>query len=94
MQLSAQFKLEKETKGTFRYAEETTGQPPKIGTLYVQKWALPRLPPIASPSLSKHWTDPRCLGIRTQSPRGTVKLSSLAAFSPPAATAKSLIISL
>ena len=32
MQLSAQFKLEKETKGTFRYAEETTGQPPKIGT--------------------------------------------------------------
>ena len=69
MQLSAQFKLEKETKGTFRYAEETTGQPPKIGTLYVQKWAIPTPPPTASPSLSKHWTDPRCFGIRTRSPR-------------------------
>ena len=45
MQISAQFKLEKETKGTFRYAEETAGQPPKIGTLYVQKWALPAPPP-------------------------------------------------
>ena len=45
MHLSAQFKLEKETKGTFRYAEETAGQPPKIGTLYVQKWTLPTPPP-------------------------------------------------
>ncbi len=45
MNLSAQFRLEKETKGTFRYAEETTGQPPKIGTLYIQKWALPTPPP-------------------------------------------------
>ena len=45
MQLSAQFKLEKETKGTFRYAEETAGQPPKIGTLYIQKRALPTPPP-------------------------------------------------
>ena len=45
MQLSAQFKLEKETKGTFRYAEETAGRPPKIGTLYVQKRALPTPPP-------------------------------------------------
>ncbi len=45
MQLSAQFKLEKETSGTFRYAKETAGQPPKIGTLYVPKWAPPSLPP-------------------------------------------------
>ena len=45
MNISAQFKLEKETKGTFRYAEETTGQPPKIGTLYIQKWALSNPPP-------------------------------------------------
>ena len=44
MELFAQFKLETETKGTFRYAEETTGQPPKIGTLYVQKWAIPTPP--------------------------------------------------
>ena len=60
MHFSAQFKLEKETKGTFRYAEETAGQPPKIGTLYVQKWALPKPHPGAASSLSKHWTDPRC----------------------------------
>ncbi len=45
LNISAQFRLEKETKGTFRYAEETTGQPPKIGTLYIQKWALPTPPP-------------------------------------------------
>ena len=45
MQISAQFKMEKETKRTFRYAEETAGQSPKIGTLYVQKWALPKPPP-------------------------------------------------
>ncbi len=45
MNISAQFRLEKETKGTFRYAEETTGQPPKIGTLYIQTWALPTPPP-------------------------------------------------
>ena len=33
-------KLEKETKGTRKYTEvEIPGQPPVIGTLYVQKWA-------------------------------------------------------
>ncbi len=34
------FKLERETKNTVRYEEETAGQPPAVGTLYVQKWAL------------------------------------------------------
>ncbi len=30
-----------ETKNCFRFEEQTSeGQPPKIGTLYVQKWAL------------------------------------------------------
>ena len=45
MQLSAQFKLEKETKGTFRYAEETAGQPPKIGTLYGPEVGSPQASP-------------------------------------------------
>ena len=35
------FEFEKATKNTFKYAEKPdTGQPPRIGTLYVQKWAL------------------------------------------------------
>ncbi len=30
-----------ETKNTFRFEEQTAGgQPPKIGTVYIQKWAL------------------------------------------------------
>jgi len=36
------FKIEKETKNTIRYQEQNgNGTPPIIGTLYVQKWALP-----------------------------------------------------
>ena len=35
------FAFEKETKHTVKYAEEPApGQPPRIGSLYVQKWAL------------------------------------------------------
>lgn len=34
------FTLEKETKNTYRYQEELSGEPPAIGTLYVQKWVL------------------------------------------------------
>ena len=33
----------KETKNTVRYEESETGEPPVIGTLYVQKWASRRL---------------------------------------------------
>ncbi len=41
MKKSLEFVLEKETKNTFRYQEQTKdGQPPAIGSLYVQKWAL------------------------------------------------------
>jgi hypothetical protein len=33
----------KETKNTVRYEESESDQPPVIGTLYVQKWAVHRL---------------------------------------------------
>ena len=33
----------KETKNSVRYEESETGEPPVIGTLYVQKWAVRRL---------------------------------------------------
>ena len=40
------FTLERETKNTIRYAEDTKGKPPAIGTLYVQKWLLGSEPPM------------------------------------------------
>ena len=39
------FTLERETKNTIRYQEDANGQPPAIGTLYVQKWLLGKEPP-------------------------------------------------
>ncbi len=39
------FTLEWETKNTIRYAEDASGKPPAIGTLYVQKWLLGNEPP-------------------------------------------------
>jgi hypothetical protein len=39
------FTLERETKNTIRYAEDANGNPPAIGTLYVQKWLLGKEPP-------------------------------------------------
>jgi hypothetical protein len=42
---SLTFTLERETKNTIRYAEDTNGKPPAIGTLYVQKWLLGKEPP-------------------------------------------------
>ena len=37
---TVQMELEKETKNTIRYEERPEGgQPPRIGTLYIQKWA-------------------------------------------------------
>lgn len=45
MPITVKFKLEKETKGTFRYAEvETDGQLLSIGTLYIKKHILPHKP--------------------------------------------------
>jgi hypothetical protein len=37
--------VERETKNTVRYQEQTAGKPPAIGTLYVQKWLLGESPP-------------------------------------------------
>lgn len=37
------FIVEKDTKNTRRYKEETTDGPSVIGTLYVQQWALRKL---------------------------------------------------
>lgn len=44
--IKASFELEKETKNTIRYAEKPeVGKPPVIGTIYIQKWALPDATP-------------------------------------------------
>lgn len=44
--MKRKFKLEKETKGTFRYKEvETKGTPIMCGTLYIKKEVLPSPPP-------------------------------------------------
>jgi hypothetical protein len=41
MAVEVKFKMERETKNTVRFEElHEDGVPPKIGTLYVQKWAL------------------------------------------------------
>lgn len=41
--LEMTFDLEKETKNTKRYAENVDEGPPKINTLYIQKWAVRQL---------------------------------------------------
>ena len=43
--IEAKFRLERETKNTYRYEEETDGMPPAIRTLYIQKWAVGQNPP-------------------------------------------------
>lgn len=44
MKIERTFEVEKETKNTIRYTEVAEGQPPVIGTIYVQKWALKETP--------------------------------------------------
>ena len=44
MTIERVFEIEKETKNTIRYSEVAEGQPPVIGTIYVQKWALTGIP--------------------------------------------------
>ena len=39
------FSLERETKNTVRYSEQTDGNPPTVGTIYVQKSAMGDNPP-------------------------------------------------
>lgn len=42
------FKLSRETKGTFVYEEDPPdGKPPVVGVLYIRKWALGKTPPKA-----------------------------------------------
>lgn len=41
MKLEIVFEFERETKNTVRYKEiPPGGEPPKMGTLYLQKWSL------------------------------------------------------
>ena len=44
MKIERDFDFEKETKNTVRYTEVAAGQPPVIGTIYIQKWALQGTP--------------------------------------------------
>ncbi|MGD0897935.1 MAG: hypothetical protein ABR915_08860 [Thermoguttaceae bacterium] len=44
MKIERAFEIEKETKNTLRYAEVAEGQPPVVGTLYVQKWVFKGVP--------------------------------------------------
>ncbi len=37
--MEATFTLEKETKNTYRFQEDESSGPPKVGTIYVQKWS-------------------------------------------------------
>ena len=39
------FTMERETKNTIRYQEDSNGHPSAIGTLYIQKWLLGDAPP-------------------------------------------------
>ena len=39
---SATFKIEKETRNTVRYAEEAEDRRPVVGTVYVDKYELPK----------------------------------------------------
>ncbi len=39
---SGMFKFDKETKNTVRYAEESEGRRPVVGTVYVDKYELPK----------------------------------------------------
>lgn len=47
MQFTITMSLKKETKGTFVYEQDADeqGQPPRISSLYVAKWALGSKPP-------------------------------------------------
>jgi hypothetical protein len=39
---SATFKLDKETKNTVRYAEEAEDRRPVVGTVYIDRYELPK----------------------------------------------------
>ncbi len=37
--MEATFTLEKETKNTYRFQEDESSGPSRVGTIYVQKWS-------------------------------------------------------
>ena len=37
--MEAKFTLEKETKNTYRFQEDESSGPSRVGTIYVQKWS-------------------------------------------------------
>ena len=44
MKIERVFEFEKETKNTIRFTEVAEGEPPIMGTIYVQKWAMKEVP--------------------------------------------------
>ena len=44
MEKTLTFELERQTKNTYRFQEAAKGEPPLIGTLYIQKWAFEKAP--------------------------------------------------
>ncbi len=64
------FTMERETKNTIRYKEEANGNPPAIGTLYLQKWLLGETPPVKlQVMVSEAVSTPELLG-RPEKPGG------------------------
>lgn len=43
LEFKAEFEIEKETKNTIRYKEISV--PPRVGTIYIQKWVCGTQPP-------------------------------------------------
>ena len=44
MERTVTFELERDTKNTCRFQDVANGEPPLIGTLYIQKWAFEKAP--------------------------------------------------
>lgn len=53
MKIERVFEVEKETKNTIRYTEVAEGEPPIMGTIYVQKWAMKEIPKKIKVTLEK-----------------------------------------
>ena len=64
------FARERETKNTIRYQEESNGNPPAIGTLYLQKWLLGETPPVKLQVTVSEVVSTRELLGRPQNPGG------------------------
>ncbi len=49
--IEATFTFERETKNTYRFQEDESSGPPKIGTIYVQKWSFDTPPKVIKVSI-------------------------------------------